>query len=241
MFAAGALSANGFVPDLIVAHCGWGETLPLKSVFPKARFAVYCEFFYRPGGQDVDFEPELSRFGVDGLAALNCKNASTLIALAECDVGLSPTHWQKSTYPTVFQDKIHVVHEGVDTTWIRPDPTAKFKLPGGRYLSRADEVVTFAARSLEPMRGFHKFLSAVPEILERRPRAEIVIVGGEQPSYGPGAPDGGDWKTFCLQQALPRLDLARVHFLDRLPHDRLLALMRISSAHVYLTYPFVLS
>ena len=241
MFAAVRLKSEGFAPDLIVAHCGWGETLPLRALFPNARIAVYCEFFYRAEGQDVGFDPETGRFGADGLVGLSAKNASSLIALAECDVGLSPTPWQKSTFPREFQQKIHVAHEGVDTAWLAPDPAAKFTLPGGRRLERRDEVVTYFARGLEPMRGFHVFMRAVPLIQRARPNAEIVIVGGEEASYGNPPPDGGVWKHHCLRETLPDLDLARVHFLDPLPHARLRALMQVSTTHVYLTYPFVLS
>jgi glycosyltransferase involved in cell wall biosynthesis len=241
LFVANALAASGFEPDFVLAHCGWGENLPLRSVFPKARLIIYCEYFYRPSGQDVHFDPEQAPFGIDGLTALRCQNASTLIALADCDLALSPTLWQKSTYPTEFHDKIRVAHEGVDTRRIRPDPLARFALIGGRVLTRNDEVVTYASRSLEPMRGFHIFLRAVPEILRRRPEAHVVIVGAEEASYGPSAPDGVDWKTHCLNEVSPSLDFSRVHFLDRLPRDRFLALTQVSSAHVYLTYPFVLS
>ncbi|MDE3175697.1 MAG: glycosyltransferase [Pseudomonadota bacterium] len=241
MFAALALKQDGFDPDLIVAHCGWGETLPLRSVFPRARLAVYCEFYYRPEGQDVGFDLETGQFGLDGLVGLNAKNASSLIALAECDLGLSPTPWQRSTFPREFHAKIHVAHEGVDTTWIAPDPAAKFQLPGGPRFDRSDEVVTYFARGLEPMRGFHIFMRAVPEILRLRPQAQIVIVGAEEVSYGNWAPDGGDWKQYCLREILPHIDLARVHFLERLPHAGLRALMQVSRVHVYLTYPFVLS
>jgi glycosyltransferase involved in cell wall biosynthesis len=241
MFAAIRLKDDGFQPDLIVAHCGWGETLPLRSVFPAARLAVYCEFYYRPVGQDVGFDVETGQFGLDGLVSLNAKNASTLIALAECDLGISPTPWQKSTYPSEFQAKIHVAHEGVDTRWIAPDSAAVFDAPGAPRLSRDDEVVTYFARGMEPMRGFHVLMRALPEILRRRPRAHIVLVGGEEVSYGNAAPDGGAWKAYCLRELLPQLDLSRVHFLDPLPHPLLRKLMQVSTVHVYLTYPFVLS
>ena len=225
----------------MVAHCGWGETMPLRSVFPGARMAVYCEFYYRPEGQDVGFDPETGQFGVDGLVGLNAKNASSLIALAECDLGVSPTPWQRSTFPREFQSKIHVAHEGVDTAWIAPNPTAKIELPGGLRLDRRDEVVTYFARGLEPMRGFHVFMRAVPEILRARPNAHIVVVGAEEASYGNPPPDGGEWKHYCLREALPQLDLSRLHFLERLPHPELRRLMQVSTVHVYLTYPFVLS
>ena len=241
MFAALKLREDGFDPDLMVAHCGWGETLPLRSVFPKARLAIYCEFYYRPQGQDVGFDLETGQFGLDGLVGLNAKNASSLIALAECDLGLSPTPWQRSTFPREFHSKIHVAHEGVDTAWIAPDPAAKFQLPGGPRLDRRDEVVTYFARGLEPMRGFHIFMRAIPDILRTRPHSQIVIVGAEEVSYGNWAPDGGSWKQYCLGEILPQIDLARVHFLERLPHEGLRALMQVSRVHVYLTYPFVLS
>jgi glycosyltransferase involved in cell wall biosynthesis len=241
MFAALGLKGDGFQPDLIVAHCGWGETLPLRSVFPEARLAVYCEFYYRPVGQDVGFDVETGQFGLDGLVSLNAKNASTLIALAECDLGISPTPWQRSTYPSEFQSKIHVAHEGVDTRWIAPDRTAIFEAPHAPRLTCDDEVVTYFARGLEPMRGFHVLMRAIPEILRRRPRAHVVMVGAEEVSYGNTAPGGGDWKSHCLRELLPQIDLSRVHFLDPVPHSLLRKLMQVSTVHVYLTYPFVLS
>jgi len=167
--------------------------------------------------------------------------SATLLALADCDLGISPTPWQRSTFPREFQSKIHVAHEGVDTDWIAPDARAKFELPGGPRLDRQDEIVTYFARGLEPLRGFHVFMRAVPEILRARPNAHIVIVGAEECSYGNDAPDGGEWKHWCLRQLLPQIDLGRVHFLERLPHAQLRALMQVSTVHVYLTYPFVLS
>lgn len=241
LYAATALKESGFLPDIVFAHCGWGENIPLRAAFPHAKLVIYCEYYYRSEGQDVHFEEERERYGIDGLAGLACQNASSLIALADCDLGISPTHWQRSTYPREFQGKISVVHEGVDTATVRPNPLATFTLPGGRKLSRKDEVVTYLARSLEPMRGFHIFLRAAPEILKSRPNAEIVIVGSETASYGPAAPHGSDWKSYFLREMLPSLDLSRVHFLDRVPYDDFISLLQISSVHVYLTYPFVLS
>ena len=241
LFAASALRGSGFEPDVVVVHCGWGENLALRSIFPKARFIIYCEYYYRGEGQDVNFDDQYGVFGADGLTGVHCNNVSTLLALADCDAGISPTHWQRSTFPVEFHDKIHVIHEGIDTQLARPHARARFQLPGGRWLTRRDEVVTFATRSLEPLRGFSTLTRALPRILRERPNAEIVVVGADRAAYGPGAPDGGGWKTHCLREALLQLDLSRVHFLDFLPYDRFLNLLQVSSAHLYLTYPFVLS
>ena len=241
MAAANELTRSGFAPDLVVAHCGWGETLPLRAMFPRARLAVYCEFYYRAEGQDVHFDPEAPRLGPEGVAALQAKNASTLLALAEANVGLSPTQWQRSTYPPEFRPKIRVAHEGVDVERLAPNPAAAFSLPDGRVLTRRDEVITYVSRNLEPMRGFPVFLRAVPEMLRRRPEAIVVIVGGDGVSYSHAAPGGKSWKSVCLEEMREPLDPTRVVFLDRLPYDAYLRLLQVSSAHVYLTYPFVLS
>ncbi|MCJ2134014.1 glycosyltransferase [Methylobacterium sp. J-026] len=236
-----ALENSGFIPDVIVAHSGWGETLPLRAKFPRARLIVYCEYFYREHGQDVHFDPEFPQFGVDGMTYLRAKNASQLLALAECDLGLSPTLWQRSTYPDAFQGKIAVAHEGVDTEAVRPDDRAVFHLPSGFALTAQTEVLTFVARNLEPLRGYHVFMRALPEILHARPQAQVVIVGGDGVSYGPSSPDGRTWKDVFWGEVAPRLDPRRVHFVGALAYGHYLQLLQVSRAHVYLTYPFVLS
>jgi glycosyltransferase involved in cell wall biosynthesis len=169
LYALTSLSASGFVPDLIMAHPGWGETLPLRTIFPNARIVLYCEFFYGVESRDVGFDPEFAETGVDGHVGLHLKNAATLLALNDSEVGVSPTAWQRSTYPREFHNKIHVIHEGVDTDIAKPAPEAIFRLPSGRELRRADEVVTFVARNLEPLRGYHVFMRALPRILAERP------------------------------------------------------------------------
>jgi glycosyltransferase involved in cell wall biosynthesis len=241
LYALSELRASGYEPDLILGHCGWGETLPLRAVFPKARIGIYCEFYYRLEGQDVHFDPESPQLGIDGVVALHCKNASTLLSLADADFGISPTEWQKQTYPPEYQTKIHVVHEGVDVDRLRPDPQASFLLPNGATLDRDQEVVTFAARNLEPIRGYHIFMRAAPEILAARPDAQIVIVGGDGVSYGPPPPRNASWKSVYFDEVASLLDPSRVHFLPHLPHEQYVRLLQVSRAHVYLTFPFVLS
>ena len=241
LMAAIALASSGFAPDVMLAHCGWGETLPLRATFPKARFIVYCEFFYRGEGQDVHFDPEGPRLGVDGLAALHCKNASTLLALIDADAGISPTSWQRSTFPREFQDKIQVVHEGVDLDRFRPDKAARFCFARRQGPDESDEVVTFASRNLEPVRGYHAFLRALPEILRARPDAQMVIAGGEGNSYSHAPPAGRSWKTHYLDEVVSNSTSPESISSDRLAPDSYLSLLQVSSAHVYLTYPFVLS
>jgi glycosyltransferase involved in cell wall biosynthesis len=69
----------------------------------------------------------------------------------------------------------------------------------------------------------------------------VVIVGGDGASYGAEPKEGGSWKQVFLAEVADRLDLDRVHFLGRVPYPTLIALLQLTRAHVYLTYPFVLS
>ena len=241
LYSLSTLAASGFAPDVILAHPGWGETLPLRTMFPKARQLVYCEFFYGADGRDIGFDPEFPMSGLDGHIGLQLKNATTLLALADCDLGISPTNWQQSTFPSHYQSKIEVVHEGIDTSLVRPDPQARLTLPNGRQVGPSDEVVTFVVRNLEPLRGYHIFMRALPEILRRRPNAQIVIIGRDGLSYGLPPPAGSNWKSIFLEEVRDRLDMSRVHFMGGVPYHTFITALQVSSAHVYLTYPFVLS
>lgn len=241
LYAASNLVSSGFIPDLIVAHPGWGETLPLRSIFPKARIIDYCEFFYRAQGQDVGFDPEFPDVGIDGNVRIHLKNAATLLALEEADAGISPTQWQRSTFPKEFQSKIKVIHEGVDVDVAAPSSTASFMLRSGRMLTKSDEIVTFATRNHEPLRGFHIFMRALPRILAERKQAEILIIGGGGGGYGFSPPEGQTWRSLYLKEIGDRVDQSRIHFTDDLSRPEFLKALQISRAHVYLTYPFVLS
>jgi glycosyltransferase involved in cell wall biosynthesis len=241
LYALSSLTRCGFVPDLIMAHPGWGETLPLRAICPEACIILYCEFYYRSDGTDFGFDPEFPSTGADGLVNLHLKNAATMLALTDSDRGVSPTNWQRSTYPQEFHDKISVIHEGIDTTVAKPEPTAVFRLASGRELRRTDEVVTFVARNLEPLRGYHVFMRALPRILKARPRAEVLVIGSDCISYGAPPPSGTTWKSIFLEEVKDRIDPARVHFTGHLAYRDFLRALQISSAHVYLTYPFVLS
>lgn len=241
LYAATALIRQGFNPNVVISHCGWGETLPLREAFPRARIITYCEFYYRSHGLDVNFDPEFGMLSLDACVSLQLKNAATLLSVIESDDGIAPTLWQKSSYPPELQSKIAVLHEGVDVNAVRPDANAVLALPDGRTLARGQEIVTFVARNLEPLRGYHIFMRAVPEILRQRPNAHIVIVGDDKVSYGAAPPPGSSWKAIFRDEVARRIDPARVHFLGALPYATYIKMLQVSSVHVYFTYPFVLS
>jgi glycosyltransferase involved in cell wall biosynthesis len=236
-----ALAGEGFVPDVVFAHPGWGEALYIKDVFPHARLLVYAEYFYGSPGGDAAFDPEFSRQTLQGMQATRVKNTHLLQALSAADAALSPTAFQRDQHPAWARERISVIHDGIDTERFRPDPRASVKLGNSGLVLRAgDEVVTFVARQLEPYRGYHTFMRALPTLLKLRPNARVVLVGGDSVSYG-AAPPKGNWKQIFLDEVGARIDRERVHFVGKLPHEVLTQLFQVSAAHVYLTYPFVLS
>ena len=107
--------------------------------------------------------------------------------------GIAPTAWQASTHPAASARAcIEVIFDGVD---YRPaDARIRRRVspcrPGG-CLSAGDEVLTFVNRNLEPYRGYHIFMRALPAVLAARPNAQVVIVGGDEVSYGRPPKDGG--------------------------------------------------
>jgi len=234
------LKASGFVPDLVIGHCGWGETLFVKDVWPKAPVLGYFEFYYRARDGDADFDPEFA-IPQEDQRLLRLRNAVNWLALEASDWGQTPTRWQFSRYPATFRRRMTVAHEGVDTALIKPNADARVWLAGGVSLGADDEVITYCARNLEPYRGFHVFMRALPRILARAPRARALIVGGDGVSYGKPPEGLGSWREKLLAEVGSDLDLSRVHFLGAVPFAVYLSILQLSSAHVYLTYPFVLS
>ena len=241
LYAATTLKSRGFEPDVILAHPGWGETLPLRDVFPDARIICYCEYYYAGTGADLGFDAEFPSFGIDGRVAVRLKNAATLLSLTQAECGLAPTNWQRSLFPLEFQPKINVVHDGIVTERMARRTRATFRIKPSLEVRRGDEVITYVARNLEPYRGYHILMRALPRILSARPNAHAIIVGGDQVSYGASAPPGDSWKQIFLREVQDQLPLERVHFTGRVSFRDFVRILQVSAVHVYLTFPFVLS
>lgn len=241
------LEEEGFTPDVIYAHPGWGESLFLKQLWPAAKLILYGEFFYASEGADMGFDPEFAPPKDESDAErcrLQMKNLNHLAHLGQADLIVSPTHWQASRFPSPWGERIAVVHDGIDTNLLRPDPTVKAQLADGRELRKGDEVITFVARNLEPYRGFHVFMRALPALLRARPQAHVVIVGEDGVSYGKAPKSHRHWREFMLAEMGAQInaeDARRVHFVGRLQREAFTRVLQLSTVHIYLTYPFVLS
>lgn len=234
--AALKLKNQGYKPDVIYGH-SWGGNMFIKDVFPEVPLLCYFEWFYNSEGADFGFFR--NDYSIEEIENLRCKNSSVLIDLYSCDAGLTPTNWQKSQFPKSFHQKISVVHDGIDTEICKPNENAKFFVKEkGIELSANDEVITYATRGMEPYRGFPNFMKAVEILLKKRPNTHFVIAGEDEVFYGMKMTDS-TYKNFVLKEF--DIDISRVHFVGKLPFDEYIKLLQISSAHVYLTCPFVLS
>ncbi len=230
---------EGFVPDVIVAHPGWGDTLFIKDVYPDTPILSFFEFYYSAYDADVNFDPN-EPCSEDDIGRIRVKNSTNIFALEQSDWGISPTFWQYSRHPETYRPKISVIHDGVDTDYCKPgDPDMEIDFRGVK-LTPKDEVITYVARNFEPYRGFPTFMRAAAEILKRRPNAHIVAVGADGVSYGKAAPSHTTYRKMMMQE-VNFCDPSRIHFFNTQPYNKLMALIQLSSAHIYLTYPFVLS
>ena len=113
----------------------------------------------------------------------------------QADAGISPTKWQASTFPSPFNEKISVIHDGIDTKILAPDKSSNLVINNARKFTSEDEIITFVNRNLEPYRGYHIFMRSLPKIFKEHPDALVVIVGGEHVSYGKKPKEGTTWRN----------------------------------------------
>lgn len=229
------LNQTGYRPGVILAHPGWGETLFVKDVYPDTPLVHFCEYYYHSKGADVGFDSEFP-CSPETSSRIRLLNSLHLLNLEQCDIGIAPTHWQRSLFPQPYQSKIRVIHEGVT---LQAPAVSSVELPSGIVLKAGQPIVTYVARNLEPYRGFHSFMRSIPYIQAECPDAQVVIVGGDGVSYGALPKGFENWRSKLLAES--NINLSKVHFMGRLPYSTYRAVLLVSQVHVYLTYPFVMS
>lgn len=236
------MAEQGFHPDVVVVNTGWGENLFLKDVWPGATHVAYFEYYYAAKGQDLDFDPEFPVTNPEVVWRLRAKNAMQLGALDAADLAVAPTYYQRSTFPAYLRDRIAVIHDGIDAQGLKPNPGLSLRLgQNGPRLSREIPVVTYVSRNIEPMRGSHVMFKSLPDMLKIDPRLQVVVVGGKGTSYSGQAPGGKTWFDYFRDRIEGTVDWSRVHFVGNLAYDQFVKVLQVSSAHIYMTYPFVLS
>jgi len=231
----------GYEPDIIIGHHGWGELLHIRDIWPKSPLLGYLEYFYNTQGFDVGFDPEFPT-GVADFPRIRAKNAVNLLALNLGASGQTPTQWQLSTYPAWARPQIALMPEGVDLKVCKPDPKAAREVlaVGDMRITPDHKLVTYVSRELEPYRGFHVFMRALPHLLKARKDLRVVLIGGDGVSYGTPPPQG-NWRQVMLAELGAAIDPERVAFPGKVSYETYRRLLQRSDAHAYLTYPFVAS
>src|SRR5574344_58966 len=227
--------AQKYKPDLIYGFSGWGSSMFVKEVFPNTPYLCYFEWFGKAENSIYDFKKK--PVSEKEKALIKCANANTFLDLNSCDGGITPTKWQKKLFPREYKSKIKVLHEGIDTDICKPDFDTKIHVEDIHLtLSPGDEVITYGTRGMEEFRGFPEFMRAAEILLKKRPNLHILIAGADRGFYGRE-------EQSYKEKMLKELDLymKRVHFLGVLPFRSFIGILQISSVHVYLTYPFMLS
>lgn len=241
MAAKALRDKEGFTPDIIIGHVGWGELTFMKEVYPHVPIIGFFEYFYSVTGGPVGFDPE-SPVSEHAPYIMQAHNTVPLVNIERVDLGHAPTYWQRDRFPASFHDRMYVCHDGIRTDTLKPNPKAELALGRlDRPLTRDDEVITYISRNLETTRGYHQFMRALPRIMEQRPEARVIVVGGNDTSYGGKSKHPKGLRGQMEAEVGDRVDWDRVHFLGQVPFDAYQQIVQISRCHIYLTMPFVLS
>lgn len=237
--AVNALKEQGFVPDIILGHSGWGSLMYLKDLYPKVPLIGYFEWYYHALHSDAQWWPD-ETMDINDVLRVRTKNAHHLLSLEACDIGITPTFWQHKQFPDIYQPKIKVIHDGIDTNFLVPNKNTRLILDDVKLnLSDCEEIITYVSRGFEAYRGFPQFMDAVRILLKRRPKTHVVIVGNDRTCYGAKAAGGKTYKEVELEKG--GYDEKRVHFVGPRHRQDYLKILQASDAHIYLTRPFVLS
>ncbi len=241
--AAQALAAQGYAPDLIIGHPVFGEMTFLHLVWPHARVIAYAENFIDNRSSTLDFDPMFPPIEDWQRQRTDVRHAGAALTWMRADALVSPTEFQRNTFPKPLRNRITLIPDGVDTDEVRPRDALTISTAAGEIIAKpGDEVITYVNRYLEPLRGVHTFLRALQATLQARPNARVLVVGAPHTrTYGRSPPPGKTWPQIFIDEAEGKLDLARIHFLGRIDRPSYLSVLAVSTVHVYLTYPYVLS
>jgi glycosyltransferase involved in cell wall biosynthesis len=230
---------QGYIPDIIVTHSGWGSGMFARDIWPEAKFVCYLEWWYQYPAPDT-VSLGVYEDNLQNRLTQRTRNIAIAMDIAGADLCLCPTEFQASQFPADLCDRLTVLHDGIDIEMHKPstipiDNVAKLDV------ATMPEVVTFVTRGMEPHRGFPQFMRALATLQSRRPGLHAIIGGRDRVAYGRKLPDGESWKTKMLAELEGRLDLSRVHFISLQPRNEYVRVLQATNVHVYLTADFVLS
>jgi len=232
---------KGFYPDVIALHPGWGVGLFVRDAFPNTPILTYQEYFRLPHIEALEtFPPQLR--DPEASKYWRIHMSRSLNHLVWTDWSITPMYWQRNSFPDVFHPRISVLHEGIDTNALSHDavPLKPLKFSNGISLNPDDEIVTYATRNQEPVRGFPTVIKAIQLIQKQRPHCHFILLGGSGSGYSSYVPpDGKTWQEYMFDEV--KVDRSKIHTPGYIDYKAYLGVLRASKVHIYLTTGFVLS
>jgi glycosyltransferase involved in cell wall biosynthesis len=227
------LAEQGWVPEVVISHSGWGCGLHVKELWPECRHIAYLEWWFDPQSALLHHDPTNAELGLGPAAAPKFwkRNQSLALELACADALVAPSQWQRSQLPPLLRNRCQVIYDGVDLSRFKPDPSQRSSYP----------LLTYGTRGMEAMRCFPEFVRELPAALEAWPELKVEIAGEDEINYAGKAPAQGSWKRWAEEGLGPWLALGRVTWVGRLGADAYVAWLQRSWCHTYLTQPFVAS
>ena len=229
------LRDSGWIPDVVISHSGWGCGLHPREIWPECHHVAYLEWWFDPQSEFFNYDPENKELNLSKKQAssLWLRNQALSLELISADAIVAPTSWQANQLPKLLRERCFIIHDGVDLERFRPPD---------KYSPKAEKVLTYGTRGMEPMRGFPQFIRSLPALLQEDSNVRIEIAGEDQANYGGRLPKNfsswGQWAKNLLAQAGIG---HRIHWMNYLDPEAYVAWLQRSDCHVYLTHPFVAS
>lgn len=236
------LSSSGYQPDIAFSHSGWGCGFFLRQYFPSALSITYAEWWHSKTLQDSNLPKLTYCLSRDQYDSNICRNSLQAYELLNADHIITPTHWQKSQFPALFSEKMHVAHEGIDPGVFRLGSQALLQ-PEKPLSQKRLLRITYVSRGLESIRCFPEFINFAILLSNNYPNIQFDIIGEDRICYGGKPPRGfksyQSWACHAISKYSSRPDTFIFH--GRLPFSKYFKLLSKSDIHIYFTRPFVVS
>ena len=221
----------------------------IKEFYPEAIHVGYFEWYFRRDTTQYLVE----ELNLDTQLRSSLRNLPILQELDCCDIGVTPTHWQKNQFPSEYQKKLNVIFDGIDINFFHQCKNYQ-EIQNKKINLRNREtnecfsiesnvrLLSYATRGMEPLRGFPEFVRSLPKLFNYYSDLRVVIAGADRQAYSYGAPtNNGSWKQHLLKELEGKIPLDKVYFTGLLNYEDYRMLLWRSNLHCYFTRPYVTS
>ena len=225
------LKKNGWNPEIIICHTGWGCGLYAREIWPKAKILSYLEWWFDPESDFFHYDKNNKMLNIGEKMIPKCwrRNQQVALELSASDEIIAPTMWQKSQLPNIFRQRCHVIFDGIDLNVFKPENQ-----------KRRENIITYGTRGMDPMRCFPQLIYEIVEIIKKNKNVQVEIAGNDEVFYG-AYPKDSTWGNWAKKLLKAENLESRVRWVGQLPIGTYEKWLKSSSCHIYTTHPFVAS